>query len=277
MQYVLRRWQQAQKAERLFWNSENTVQAEISKIVERYRPVFREIKSNKNDRILDLGCGPTVISRMMKGGEKYCVDPLMKHFVEKIHGISALASFHFLMGTGESLPFLTGCFDQLVCRNVLDHVLCPEEVLKEVKRVSKSSAVVVLGANVYSEFVVRLKEDLERFGVILLKEEYHPRFFTEKTFEGLCSEHFSVVKRRKVHCDDAHWIRIDNKTLGAQDQRTGEKRSKLYWTLSFCANLAISLFWNSVRLLNKTKASYFMIEYALVAHPCTLRSPTGAI
>jgi SAM-dependent methyltransferase len=262
---VLRRWQRAQKAERLFWNSEQTVQAETQKILERYSATFQEIRSDRKCRVLDVGCGPTLVSGMVERGEKYCIDPLMNHLLEKTQDRSISASFHFLMGAGEYLPFLDGCFDRLVCRNVLDHVLCPEEVLKEMKRVSKGSAIVVFGAYVYSEFVARLKKDLERFGIILLKDEYHPHFFTERTFERLCSGQFSIVKRKTVYYDRATWIGIQGKTFVAQDRQEREKHSRLYRTLAICASVAVTLFWNIVRLLNRAKASYFMSEYALIA------------
>lgn len=262
---MLRRWQRAQKAERLFWNSEQTVQAETQTILERYSAIFQEIKSDRKCRVLDVGCGPTLVSRMVEGGEKYCIDSLMSHFLEKTQDRSISASFHFLMGAGEYLPFLDGCFDRLVCRNVLDHVLWPEEVLKEMKRVSKSSAIAVLGVNVYSEFVARLKKDLERFGIILLRDEYHSHFFTERTFERLCSGQFPIAKRKTVYYDRATWIGIQGKTFVAQDRQSREKHSRSYRILAIYANVAVTLFWNIVRLLNRAKAFYFMSEYALIA------------
>jgi ubiquinone/menaquinone biosynthesis C-methylase UbiE len=263
---VLRRWQEAQKAEKLYWETEGVVDLKTNEILKRYSRVFSEIKSDAKWMILDVGCGPTIVSRIVKDGEKFGVDPLMDHFIEKVKNKGALASFHFLMGLGECLPFRTGCFDLVICRNVLDHVQFPEEVLKEMKRVSKGSAIVLLGVNVHSEFVSRIKKDVERMRIIGLREEYHPYFFTEDILRNMCSKYFSMVKKRVVFSDKAGWIKIECKMPEIRNYRWKTKFFTLPWSLTFILSLFVTLFWNIIRFLNKLKAPYFSSEYAIIAH-----------
>lgn len=83
-------------------------------------------------RVLDLGCG--------RGG----VVELFWRDVALAAGVDADASslaehraagMPVLLGRGESLPFVDGSFDLVVCLWVLEHLRRPEEVLREVSRV----------------------------------------------------------------------------------------------------------------------------------------------
>lgn len=264
---MLRRWQEAQRAERIFWDSEDSIQQEAAKILERYSIVFSEIKSDDGWKILDVGCGPTFVSRMINGGEKYGIDPLMSHFLEKVQDRAMLTSFHFLTGVAECLPFGNDCFDLVVCRNVLDHVQLPEGVLKEMKRVSKSCAILILGVNVYSEFVFRLRKGVECMGIVGLKEKFHPHFFTEETLMKLCSKYFSIVEKKVVFSDEARWIKIKCKIPDIQGRRIGTMFFTSSWILPLFYSLAFTFFWNIIRLLNQMKAHYFLNESVIIAHP----------
>lgn len=262
---MLRRWLEAQRAEKLYWSTNDAVRAERAKIVERYASFLSEIEVGDDWKILDVGCGPTVVSGMIKGGERYGVDPLMNYFIRDVQNKAMLTSFHFLRGVGELLPFKNGCFDLVVCRNVLDHVQFPEKVLKEIRRVSKSSATLLLGVDVHSGFVFRLKKGVERMGIIGLKEKFHPYFFTEETLSKSCSKYFSTVKKRIVFSDKAKWIKIKFKMPDVQNQRMTTKFFTLAWILTFFSSLIFTFFWNIVRLLNQTKAPYFVSEYIIIA------------
>jgi ubiquinone/menaquinone biosynthesis C-methylase UbiE len=262
---LLRRWNEAQKVEKLFWSSESVVRGETAEILRRYSEIFLEIKADENWKILDVGCGPTVVSRMIKGGEKYGIDPLMDNFLDKVQDKALLKSFHFLKGVGEWLPFRNNCSDLVVCRNVLDHVQSPDEVLKEIKRVSKDSAILILGVNVYSEFVFRLKKGVEYMGIIGLKERTHPHFFSEKTLQELCSKYFLATGKKIVHGDKARWIKIRAQMPTEQGLRPEMRASVAFLILFFFSNWFSTFFWNVVRLLNQVKAPYFMNESIIIA------------
>jgi ubiquinone/menaquinone biosynthesis C-methylase UbiE len=260
---MLRRWRSAQKAEKVFWGSNSVVEKEAAEILNRYREVFSEINVKKNWKIFDLGCGPTVASRMIEGGEKYGVDPLMNDFIRKVQGKPTLKPFHFVRAIGERLPFKDACMDLVICRNVLDHVQSPEEALKEMKRISKDSATLVLGVNAYSEFASRIKKAVERLRIRGLMEEFHPHFFTEKTLQTLCSKHFSITAQITVFSDKSERIKFEAPTKQLSQQKTGV--SILYSVLSSFSSWAFTFFWNFIRSLNQMKAPFFMQETVTIA------------
>jgi SAM-dependent methyltransferase len=261
---MLKRWKSAQKAEKIYWDSEKVVFEETCAVLERYSKVFSEIDTCKDWRVLDIGCGPTVVSRLIEGGEKFGVDPLMRYFTSKFGASLFSLGFNFLVGVGEFLPFKNGCFDLVVCRNVLDHVEFPEIVLQEIRRVARSSGFLVLGVYVYPEFVCRLKQRIERLGVIGLKEEFHPYFFTREALEDMLSRHFLVVEKRVVFWDRACWERIVGKLLNVM-RMEGRSFSVLSQFRFFFSCLVFSLFWNVVRFLNRFKSGYYVSEQIFVA------------
>lgn len=45
------------------------------------------------------------------------------------------------VGAGEHIPFMSGCFDVVICCEALEHVASPREVVREIRRVLKPSGV----------------------------------------------------------------------------------------------------------------------------------------
>jgi len=261
---MLKRWQDAQTAEKNYWNSEEIVREETSVVLERFSHVFSEIGSYKNWRVLDVGCGPTVVSKLVEGGEKIGVDPLMRHFASKFNVSLFSLGFNFLVGVGEFLPFRDGCFDLIICRNVLDHVKFPGMVLQEIRRVAKNGGVLVLGVYVYPEFVCRLKKGVEHLGIIGLKEQFHPYFFTSGDLEDMLSKHFLVVRKRVVFFDESRWENVICKLLNGIRVKKEGTVPFLGRFRSLISCLFFTLFWNVVRLLNSFKSDYYVCEYVFV-------------
>ena len=256
---MLKRWLFAQKAEKIYWGSREVVLAETRVIFERYLHVFSEIASRKDWRILDVGCGPTFVSRLVEGGEKFCVDPLMRFFVGKFGDDFVSSSFSFLSAVGEFLPFRDGCFDLVVCRNVLDHVASPGMVLREVRRVSRRKGFLVLGVYVYPEFVCKLKRMVERLGIAGLRESFHPHFFTREDVERMLSKYFVIVNRKIISFDRVRWQSITSKLMDLMYAREGSS-SVLGMFRYFLSCFLFHFFWNIVRFLNHFKSRYYVVE-----------------
>lgn len=253
----------AQRAEKNYWRSKGVVLAETRLIFERYARVFSKLALRENRRILDVGCGPTFVSRLIEGGERFCIDPLMRFFVDEFGKFFVSSGVNFLSAVGEFLPFRDGCFDLVVCRNVLDHVVSPELVLREIRRVCRRGGFIVLGVYVYPEFVCRLKRGIERLGIVGLRESFHPHFFTWEDLEEMLSKYFVVVDRRFVFYDEDRWQRISYKLQNLVHAHGGSS-SIFHIFKSFFACFVFSFFWNIVRLLNSFKSRYYVAECVLV-------------
>jgi ubiquinone/menaquinone biosynthesis C-methylase UbiE len=87
-------------------------------------------------RVLDLGCGPHGGLIGFKDCAKYGVDHLLDEYLKigyplDKHGIK------YYHAKSERLPFLSFCFDVVICVNALDHVDSLKKTIMEISRVLK--------------------------------------------------------------------------------------------------------------------------------------------
>ena len=96
----------------------------------------------KKRRVLDIGCG---------------YGPDTKNFSRYAKKVTGLDTLHheswkrlklknatFVVGSAEKLPFKNATFDAVFLKDVLHHVDYPEKILKEIKRVTKPNANIIL-------------------------------------------------------------------------------------------------------------------------------------
>lgn len=133
-------------------------QKRISKLIE-----LAEIKST--DKVLEVGCGAGHILEQIKMGELYGIDisdiqiqRAMKRLGSKVKLSKA---------PGEKIPFEDKFFDKILCSEVVEHVLDPREVLKEMSRVLKDDG--ILSLSIPNEDVINsTKKFLKKTGLIKL-------------------------------------------------------------------------------------------------------------
>jgi ubiquinone/menaquinone biosynthesis C-methylase UbiE len=148
-------------------------------------------------RILDVGCGPAPICRLLRRGEKFGLDPLNSFF--KATNIVEAQGVHLIQGRAEELPIKERTFDLIIFRNVLDHTENPIKTLKEAARVLRDGGIVLIAVYCYSSFITHLKRTVEKGPVSFLKEPYHLHYFTIYDFEKLCATYFKIMKNVSVH------------------------------------------------------------------------------
>lgn len=93
--------------------------------------------------LLDVGCGTGIIAHFIKGKVKkvYGID-ISKKDLEKAKErgiITTAVDFN-----SKSFPFKTNFFDSITCLDVIEHVLDPRVVLKEMYRVLKKDGILIL-------------------------------------------------------------------------------------------------------------------------------------
>jgi len=152
-----KRWRLAQGYEQAFQErkAENLRGSErefvASKMVQAQK--LRELLSpfvnfSVSSRILEVGSGPHGISFFFAEGSRYSLDPLAVFYHRAFKEIQSGSGSKIVRAQGESIPFLSTCFDLVITSNVLDHTMAPKQVLGEIHRVLRQDGILYLGVNV---------------------------------------------------------------------------------------------------------------------------------
>jgi 2-polyprenyl-3-methyl-5-hydroxy-6-metoxy-1,4-benzoquinol methylase len=96
------------------------------------------------DVVLDLGCGAGNLLPKLQGSRIVGVDLSDMLLAQAKARVEGKAHIELKKAPAEQLPYPDNTFDRVVCSEVLEHVLDPKVVLKEIRRVAKAGARVVL-------------------------------------------------------------------------------------------------------------------------------------
>ena len=106
---------------------------------------FKDIH-NQKVRLLDVGCASgwfiSEICSYYPHLKCSGVDVYQKAIEYAKKSYPHISFFH---NDAHHLPFQKNSFDIVICTNVLEHVVNPREVMKEIKRVVKRSGIVIIG------------------------------------------------------------------------------------------------------------------------------------
>jgi len=133
-----------------------------------------------NQKVLVIGCGfgfdEKNIKSLNKTIELWSVD-ISEEMIKR--AIQNQSPSHFLIGVAEKLPFPDQCFDRVLAREVIEHVIEPKAMLQEIGRVLKEGGRAVITtennrsfapSNEYDRFI---KPKIAKiFQVILPKPPY---------------------------------------------------------------------------------------------------------
>jgi len=107
-------------------------------------PELKELKFNKNEKILDLGCGNGRLFELFNNKVKYTGIDISENLVEKA---KTKYGNHFKVGDILSLPFSNEYFDSVWSIAVFHHVPSKElriKALKEINRVLKKNGELII-------------------------------------------------------------------------------------------------------------------------------------
>lgn len=196
------RWSQAQEFELKEWqtNQDQVIQNEWNELLNKLQYKFPEIASkinlSKNDYVLDVGCGPTVASRLLLSGKITGIEPLADKL--GISGKDKVAKgIEIIAAQAEAMPFDNQCFKLVVCRNVIDHTQNPNKIINEIYRVTRTDGYLLLICYVYAPFITFIKNLSERIG--LFNNVGHPHTYTDNSLEKLIDSRFSIIERYTFH------------------------------------------------------------------------------
>ncbi|MBU2213230.1 class I SAM-dependent methyltransferase [Patescibacteria group bacterium] len=118
----------------------------------RLSVILRELASQPQHKILDVGCGDGVIMKMIQCGERTGID-LSCTMLDRARSRVSLGA-DFIQMDAEHMTFSDNSFDRICCSEVLEHVLHPQQVLSEIWRVVKPDGIVVV--SIPNERLIRL-------------------------------------------------------------------------------------------------------------------------
>ncbi len=123
------------------WWSETATIFPLSKLNPlRFEYFDRVIPQWRGLRVLDVGCGGGYTCEFLaqRGAVVTGIDQSAACIeAAKRHSAAMGPTINYQVGLGESLPFDDGCFDVVVCVDVLEHVQSPAATVTEISRVLK--------------------------------------------------------------------------------------------------------------------------------------------
>jgi SAM-dependent methyltransferase len=108
----------------------------------RARAIVRFLALSPAERILEVGCGAGNLLERLSSGRLVGIDLSetgVRKTRERMDGRASVA-----LAAAENLPFRTDSFDKVYCSEVLEHVLDPEVVLAEMRRITKPGGMMVV-------------------------------------------------------------------------------------------------------------------------------------
>ncbi len=167
--------------------AEDDVRNPIEKHKEqRYVPLKRFMGNLKNARVLDIGTSQGFFLNLLQARHKIGIDIVFQYLriAKERNKVISVA------GDAEFLPFKDSSFDVVVCSDVLEHVLNPQAVIKNIYQILREGGKLFL--------VVPWKEDLSFYAVYKNIYEFtHLRRFDENNLSGFL-EGFTVLRRKGV-------------------------------------------------------------------------------
>ena len=182
--------------------------------------IFESINPEAGDKVLDIGCGLGYFTQLLAKRGSVCGIDLDRESLEFAHKHCGAS---FLLSDALSLPFKNSTFDYILASEVIEHIPDEKIFLKELKRVTKKGATIVLTtpsldgllhvSNIchesgteyhYKEGYSKkeLTEILESAGFEVVRIEYNMSFFTRILMEiiklGYRAKYSSFEKQSDV-------------------------------------------------------------------------------
>ncbi|OGC97698.1 hypothetical protein A2634_04745 [Candidatus Amesbacteria bacterium RIFCSPHIGHO2_01_FULL_48_32] len=97
-----------------------------------------------SDKILAAGSGEGHIERYLKNGEVSLIDISKEAIRRAKDNLGVQNNYKFIVGDLEKIPVRDNYFDKVECSEVIEHVMSPKKMLKELCRVLKPNGTMVI-------------------------------------------------------------------------------------------------------------------------------------
>lgn len=204
------------------WNEEHAIKHDLDKFYnhpnrlfryienKRIQVLIREAEINGNSRILEIGCGAGHILEKINDGiltgidiSQTQIDRAKKRLGNKAELIKA---------KGEDMPFPANFFDRIICTEVFEHVLEPEKIMQEMKRVLKDDGIISLSIP-NENLIIFTKKVLLNTGFRWVLEpkksqwdlasknnldEWHIHLYSLNLIKKQISKYFQIINIRRI-------------------------------------------------------------------------------
>jgi ubiquinone/menaquinone biosynthesis C-methylase UbiE len=195
-------WELAQQRETEFWRDSKSFDQRMEQVIRRYAGALAEagLRMTSGARILDVGSGPTCAARLLPRGDRTYLDPLMPLFLET-HGRHLPVEGYRLRAVAEDIPRPDASFDCVVCLDVLDQVLDPQQSLAEFARVLKNTGVLLIGTATVEPASAALRSFFDSW-CARVRPEVRPRYLTVHAVERMLGPRFAIEASWHVHREE---------------------------------------------------------------------------
>ena len=176
----------------------------------RIKAIFELTDVSREDRVLEIGCGAGNILEKAPKGKLFGIDIslfILNKAKQKLNERARL-----FQADAQNLPFKDQAFTQILCSEVLEHLLDPLAALNEAARILGNQGVAII--SVPNESMInRIKSILVRLGLFewllhrkgdyqemprRMEDEWHLHAFKLKEWLDLFNILFRVVRIKKI-------------------------------------------------------------------------------
>lgn len=157
-----------------------------------------EVSGVKPKKFLDVGCASGwLLSKIAKKYPKAaCIGvDVYKNAIQ--YGKKRYKSLQLIHADAHNLPFKDETFDIVLCTEVLEHVISPEKVLKEINRVLKDEGVAIIEMDTGNMPFRLIWYCWTRLAHGVWKDA-HIHTFTEQKLEDMIKGDSFVITKKKV-------------------------------------------------------------------------------
>ncbi|OGL65706.1 hypothetical protein A3B21_00185 [Candidatus Uhrbacteria bacterium RIFCSPLOWO2_01_FULL_47_24] len=174
-----------------------------------FTPIWDEVCAEVSfSSILDIGCGNGLFTTALKkrfpctlfgvDGSTYALEGAKKSGFDDVRLVKDLSS--------QSLPFLDGKFDMIVCKDVLEHLLDPEYLVSEMVRVVKVGGYLLVQVPNHFSLYGRLRflftNNIDTWHYYVDSDRWnfpHVKFYTHKDFLEMFRKYNCVLLKDFSH------------------------------------------------------------------------------
>ena len=164
--------------------------------------IIKYLNSQKNDRIIELGCGAGNIMKKIKFAQELWGVDLSEFMLDISKQRDYQVPVRFIKGNLESLPeeVINSKFDKIYCSEVLEHVENPARVLKEMRKIAKANSVIVVSIP-NEKLINRIKIILQKMGIFnflfssiskKMDDEWHLHCFDLKKLKEMIDRDYFI-------------------------------------------------------------------------------------
>jgi len=176
----------------------------------RVKAIFKMMRIHKEDYVLEVGCGAGNVIEKASRGKLFGLDIslyILSKAKEKLN-----QKIYLLQADAQYLPFKDQVFKQIICSEVLEHLLDPSAGLLEIVRVLKTQGAVII--SIPNESLInQIKSILIRLGIFQrlfqrkgdygempkrMEDEWHLHTFKLEGWLDLFRKYFRVTRLKRI-------------------------------------------------------------------------------